>query len=679
MRMPLTRAARASLTALACALTTGLFYRQFFLSRFQLVSGDLADARSFIVILEHWRAVVLGLAPLTSPNFFAPFRGTLGYGEAMSLFAPPYLLFTGLGADRYFAYQLSLILAKAAGFLALYALCRRPLRLSYPASLTAAALFTLSNPAYLASREHCQLTAAAFLPVCAWLFYRFYDRRSLVSLSLACLLSGLLFTTCFYIAWLAGLALLLAAAWLYLLHLPASLTWPKKLSHLLTRPNLPALAVAAVSLALPFALCLAIYLPALAHTGGRTFGEAFVYLRAWPELLDPGPNNLAWGALAARLFDPLRPRTGEFGYGLTPLLALAFLYSAFAHRRNKPLAALSLAAASLSLLTVRYGHHAPWWFVFHFLPGAVALRVPGRAILVSILPISILAAAALDSLTQRLPRRLAFLFPTLLAAALLAEQLNTVDQTGISRATEHSLIDAFPAQVPAGCQVFFALDPTRTDKPAQVDAALLARRVNLPTLNGYFSFLPPNWYLITTDPSYPNQAVNYAFQLGFHQNLCEASFPTHRFLPVPITPGAPYSGQTLRFGLEGDSQPYQSLGWSYAEHGATWTMGSDATLYLQLPPTFSATHLRFSFLAYTPAQHPSLPFSIEMNGTQLGAFTTSAAAPLSRLDIPVPPALLRPLTRIDFLTPNAVSPTSLGLSDDLRRLGLALRTLSLTP
>ncbi len=679
MRMPLTRAARASLTALACALTTAIFYRQFFLSRFQLVSGDLADARSFIVVLEHWRAVVFGLAPLTSPNFFAPFRGTLGYGEAMSLFAPPYLLFTALGADRYLAYQFSLILAKAAGFLALYTLCRRPLRLSYPASLTAAALFTLSNPAYLASREHCQLTAAAFLPVCAWLFYRFYDRRSLVSLAAACLLSGLLFTTCFYIAWLAGLALLLAAAWLYLLHLPASLAWPKKLPHLLTRPNLPALTVAAVSLALPFALCLAIYLPALARTGGRTFGEAFVYLRTFPELLDPGPNNLLWGALAAYLFDPVQPRTGEFGYGLTPLLALAFLYSAFTCRKNKPLAALSLAAASLSLLAVRYGLHAPWRFVFHFVPGAVALRVPGRAILVSLLPISILASAALDSLAHRLPRRLALVLPALLAAALLAEQLNTIDQAGISRATEHSLIDAFAAQAPAACQVFFALDPTRADKPAQVDAALLARRVNVPTLNGYFSFLPPNWYLITTDPSYPNQAVNYAFQLGFHQNLCEASFPTHGFLPVPIVPGASYSGQTLRFGLEGDSQPYQSLGWSYAEHGATWTMGSDATLYLQLAPAFTATHLRLSFFAYTPAQHPSLPFSIELNGARLGAWTSTAAAPLSSFDVPVPAALLRPLTRIDFLTPNSVSPTSLGLSDDLRRLGLALRTLSLTP
>jgi hypothetical protein len=677
--MTLTRAARIWLTALACALATTVFYRQFFLSRFQLVSGDLADARSFIVILEHWRAVVLGLAPLASPNFFAPFRGTLGYGEAMSLFAPPYLLFSGLGADRYLAYQFSLILAKAAGFLALYALCRRPLRLSCLASLTAAALFTLSNPAYLASREHCQLTAAAFLPVCAWLFYRSYDRRSLVSLSAACVLSGLLFTTCFYIAWLTGLFLLLAAAWLFLLHLPASLTWPGKLRHLLTRSNLLPLAIALLSLALPVALCLAIYLPALARTGGRTFGEAFVYLRTFPELLDPGPNNLLWGALAARLFDPLRPRTGEFGYGLTPLLALTFLDSAFANRKNKPLAALSLAAASLSLLTVRYGRYAPWWFAFHFLPGAVALRVPGRAILVSLFPIALLAGAALDSLARRLPRRLALTLPALLAAALLAEQLNSINQAAISRHTEHSLIDSFPRQAPESCQVFFALDPTRTGKAAQVDAALLARRVNVPTLNGYFSFLPPNWYLITTDPSYPQQAVNYAFQLGFRHNLCEASFPTHRFLPIPIAPGAPYSGQTLRFGLEGNSQPYQSLGWSYAEHGATWTMGGDATLFLQLPAAFPATHLRFSFLAYTPAQHPSLSFSIEVNGTQLGAFTTTASAPLSTLDLPVPAALLRPLTRIDFLTPNAVSPTSLGLSDDLRRLGLALRTLALTP
>ncbi len=668
-----------ALLAAACALASVAFlYRAFLASGGDLVAGDLTDARSLIAVLEHWQAVFAGRAPLTSPNFFTPFRGVLGYGEAMSLFAPPFAALKLLGLDPYLAYQLALALVKAAGFCALFALLRRPMSLSRGAALLGAALFTVSNNSYI-SAPHAQLSAVAFLPVAAWLFWRYLDRGSSAPLAAAALIAGLLLTTSFYLAFFSGLAALFA---LLAMALPGVGPGPAALGRLAPRLASDRRALAAASLALlaPLALFLYIYLPALAHTGGRTFGESFVYLRNWWEALDLGPDNLLWGGLVRRWYGPRRPMTGEYGHGIAPVTAVTAALALVMLRRRPAVAVIGFTTAALALVTVKYGSLTPWWFVFRFVPGGQGTRVPGRASHLIGLGAAVLCAAAVDACAKRSQSRRRALIPALFAALLLGEQINIAPVASISRRSEQAVLGRF-GPPPAPCRAFFAWTAGRPDAAGQVDAMLLARLWNVPTMNGYHGFFPPNWYLVRFDDAYLDQARNYAVQLGLTRGLCEADFTRGLWMPVTPEPGAPYTpGRVVHFGSSGDSSPYQAMGWSYSEPGATWTVSSDATLFFRLPPGAAPAFLHASLAGFIDPAHPATRFRVLVNGVEIGAWRAGSDPPWLDFRASIPPAALSgSLARVVFHIDNPRSPAELGMSPDMRRLGVALRALALEP
>jgi hypothetical protein len=81
---------------------------------------------------------------------------------------------------------------------------------------------------------------------------------------------------------------------------------------------------------------------------------------------------------------------------------------------------------------------------------------------------------------------------------LIAEQLNSAQATYIERAPAAARLDA-AKPVPAQCRAFFVLDSRPgaaggdTLYRHNVDAMLLAEYLDLPTINGFSSFNPPDW------------------------------------------------------------------------------------------------------------------------------------------------------------------------------------------
>ncbi len=671
------RWAAAAASALA---VLAVFYRAFFLTGGDLVAGDLADTRSLIAILEHWQAVFAGRAPLASPNFFAPFRGALGFGEAMFLFAPPYAILKLAGLDRYLAFEFTLMLVKGLGFASLYALLRNPMRLSVAPALLGAALFTISSLSYV-SAPHAQLVAEAFVPAAAWLVWRFHERGARWALWLAAAILGLLFSTSFYIAFLAALSMAVAGAiWMVVGEGDGGF---RIMSGKRFAPWGIALAIFTAALC----LFLYIYLPALARSGGRSLGETALYLRGWREALDVGPGNLVWGAVVRRVYDPLRKMTGEYGQGWPPVTALTAAFVAIssivslgktgAAMRHRIVATLGLSCLALYVLTVRFGSIVPWWLVFHLVPGAQGVRVPGRIHHILGIGVAVLCACGLDSLLRG--RRAARIAACALAAFLLVEQINVAPMALIGRGAEDAAFRRF-AQPPPVCRTFFETNPRLPDAAGQVDAMLLARQWNIPTMNGYHGVLPENWYLVRFDDGYFSQAKNYAEQLGIADGLCEADFSDGAWKPVAATEGAPYSaGREIRFGTGGDAAAYQGLGWSYAEPGATWTIGADAALFLRMNHS-PAANLRLAarLIVFTPPQHPGLHFSALVNGRRVGDWWAREGGPSLQCSAAVPAGLIHPgVTRIVIHVDDARSPAELGISFDMRKLGVALRTLKL--
>ncbi|MGH2510960.1 MAG: hypothetical protein ACRDHZ_26650, partial [Ktedonobacteraceae bacterium] len=126
-------------------MSLAIYFHAFFLSHFNLIAGNVGDNRFNIALLEHWNAVAHGQAAFTSPNFFWPERGVLGYADALFLFAPSYILARVAGMDVYLAFELTLIVFKAIGFFSMLWLLRYFVGVNRSVALTGAVVFTLSN------------------------------------------------------------------------------------------------------------------------------------------------------------------------------------------------------------------------------------------------------------------------------------------------------------------------------------------------------------------------------------------------------------------------------------------------------------------------------------------------------------------------------------------------------
>ncbi|MFY9289294.1 MAG: glycosyltransferase family 2 protein [Methylorubrum rhodinum] len=133
-------------------------------------------------------------------------------------------------------------------------------------------------------------------------------------------------------------------------------------------------------------------------------------------------------------------------------------------------------------------------------------------------------------------------------------------------------------------------------------------------------------------------------------------------------------GTTVRFGIEGDGGRYRERGWCSPESGGVWTGDETAALLFALPEAAEPEDLRLDLQVapFTPLGHARQRLGLLIDGTVV--FEGSLAGGETLPPIPVPAAARRSgrLLRLTLHLPDARSPRSLGLSDDVRRLGLYL-------
>src|SRR5262249_43552461 len=151
--------------------------------------------------------------------------------------------------------------------------------------------------------------------------------------------------------------------------------------------------------------------------------------------------------------------------------------------------AITLTVLIIWLASVRWGDFLPWQYVFEYVPGAKAIRVPPRyQILVGFF--------AVLTVTLFLDRSGWFDNPVILAGIatfLLVEQYNLSYGWGQVRKKENWEFTEIPSP-PARCRSFFVVHPEprpswpppiRAAYAAATDGMIIAERFNLPTLNGF--------------------------------------------------------------------------------------------------------------------------------------------------------------------------------------------------
>jgi len=133
-------------------------------------------------------------------------------------------------------------------------------------------------------------------------------------------------------------------------------------------------------------------------------------------------------------------------------------------------------------------------------------------------------------------------------------------------------------------------------------------------------------------------------------------------------------GAAIDFTDKGNSLLYRDKGWSSPEAWGTWTDGSRATLDIRFSGMPKGPVRMYVEKAQTLIHplHPEMPVEVGVNGSHLASWIFDSAG-ISTHQVEIPPGKLRDgKCGITFDIPNPASPAKLGLSDDVRRLGIGI-------
>jgi len=689
---------------MACLASLFIFFREFFESGFNLVAGNVGDNRFLITILEHWLAFARGQAHFTSPNFFWPEHGVLGYSDSLFLFSLPYSVARAAGADHYIAFEITLILFKVAGFISMLWLLRSFIGVGRTVAILGSSLFTISN-SYVVSLGHAQLVTVTLVPLLTGLacgaWRAFGQGQKVAGCTFAGVFGALLalaFFTSFYIAWFTafggGVTIVIAAVmtvvngrrvsalrpWLSLIAARKRIFWTSGITF-------------CVSIA-PF---LVTYLPALKRLGGVSFEEVLLYSAQPIDLLNIGRWNWIWGRpLNAVMLSLDHSIQFEIQSGWPPLtlgMVLIGLIVGLKQRKLndvplKPESRFLLVLMGVSftlcwLLTLKMNSSSswsPWWVIFKFVPGGSAIRIPARFNLVLNVFAIIAGCIVLNNMSRARgsASRMAF---GAVSIFLIAEQINGVPTHVIPRDKEDEILSR-AQRPPADCASFFLAYPAALDRPFyanQMDAMLIARKDNLPTLNGYSSFVPAGWEFLNFDDAYLTRVQKWARAKDATEGLCGLDLRNGSWNSVSFPVSTYVLDSKIDFRKGGNATLYEGEGWSVAEQSGTWTLGEASFLLLHLPtPPNTDLYITFTAQPFAPPLRRTFVEQLFVNDSKIAEWKIEGDARISER-VHIDRALVPlPLVRIEFRSSDPRSPAELGLSIDGRQLSLSLETLTVT-
>jgi hypothetical protein len=447
-----------------------------------------------------------------------------------------------LGVEPFLALSLLAMVLSAISYSFTYLLLRRLDVSVTPASL-AALTFTFSNNLYLKS-FHFQHFAVYYTPIvayCGMLAIGELCRRPVRSYVLggfAGVTYGLLFSSGYYMAWFFGLSLLMFTP------IFGFFAWPQLQAWLRPHPVsvLGLGCVASVGFIAALSIFAVIYSPVLALGGAaRNFDEYLHYAPQPIDILNVGENNLVWSGMirALHLIPDAQLGFNELSIALTPVLQILLLASALISFRpgfwradvsGRISRAVVIASASVCALvfvvTVQINHESLFHLLYVFLPGANAIRVGYRAMIVAnlfaVTAISLTCQQAFRTLRES--RTMWSLVGSGVLMVLLSltvvEQVNLAQVTLLSRKDEREHLGAVSV-APRQCRAFYAASHEDVSEDLQVAAMMIAQAQNLFTLNGYSGFTPPGWDLGATDTAdYEQRVLRWALHRDIAEGLC---------------------------------------------------------------------------------------------------------------------------------------------------------------
>ena len=539
---------RYSKSSVECLLQTGLlgaiFAAGFFgylmhtTDWFRAIPGDLFDARFNSVILEHLFQWVRGEVPsLWSPAFFYPFENVLAFSDNHFGSGWSYILFRLAGLQREYAYLAWFIVGNLLNFWVTFYVFRR-LGFSILAAGVGAFVFTFALPA-LPKEAHAQLTYRFAVPLAFLAMYQFLQSKNI-------------FVFVRVIFWLLIQFLCSIYLGVFLIYLLGIMTvvWilSKKeffFSNWQSGQSYSKAAIAAAWIII-FLLCSAIcsllyqyQIVSLEYGFNRLVGEIKSMIPTLSSYMIADSSLLTKWIGQTFTEVPMRHEHQMFvglGLLLVGMLGIYYIYRGGDHQHLGRISAWTLFG--LIVLTFSINGYSIYR-VLLYLPGVGSVRAVSRIVLVMLLPLSVIAAIAIDGVQQRF-QTWQTRWAMLIALVLLVVVESFFYQpysTGISKWVDrqNELKARLPSYDLKDPIIFVTGNPNDPHIQAvELDGMIFAQDRHLPTLNGY-SGNTPSGYL---DPlpciSFQNRLNSY-FDLFKQSDLNNDSL-ANRVVLVPLVP-----------------------------------------------------------------------------------------------------------------------------------------------
>jgi hypothetical protein len=490
---------------------------------FQMIPGDLGDARFNSVILEHVYQWLTGQArDLWSPGFFYPFNKILAFSDSHLGSFWIYAAARLLGATREWSFQAWLLVGFLLNFVSAYWMLRR-MRFDVLGASCGAFVFAFALPV-LHQEGHAQLGYRFAIPMAVLAWWRIVEQKNLIDAFSLLFWVSVQFLCSIYLGVFLGY-LLVAISLGYFVCKGfgfvdgAKRLEPFKLPDLRGVRDVALICLSLVACGLVIWMLVQYQSVSAEYRLSRPIEALEPLIPRFSSYLLADQSGLtSWIGKSVRSF-PTRPEHQMFiGVGVL-LFLLVGLFSVVSKRylsvesyRVGIVSALSILI--LVAVTVVVNGSSLYFLVIQ-LPGLDAIRAVSRIILVMLLPVSILVAVGVDYLRRQVTSVVGYFVLALVAMMVIsaetvfykphqaARETWTMRQAGLNH-----LIGKPPSE---GSVIYLT---QRKEEPfylAELDAMIYAQDHKLKALNGYSGSTPPGYV-------YPEPCVSVADRLaGYFQ------------------------------------------------------------------------------------------------------------------------------------------------------------------
>jgi hypothetical protein len=645
-----------------------------------------------VSLLEHWHNVFNGLAQWNLPNYFFPNHDVLGYNDGYFIYGIFYSMIRSFfGLDPFASSELVNMLVKNIGFISFFLVCTRIFVSPVGLSCFGALIFTLSNNSY-AHSGHQQLLSVSFAPVMALLLWESWrsfvlsriGRFTVFGSSAGIFLSAWLLTA-FYMAWFFIFYFTFLIVVILVMSKKASITYV--FAHIkLNAGAITIVTVVSVISVIPFVI---VYMQKALETGMHSFGVTLSYVPHIYDIVNVGPNNILFGPIYGDIVTTICHNCDvtfhELTTGITPFLMILFgyccikMFKSSEHINNRELLTGMLITTIFTWgLSLQSNGVTGWYFVYHFFPGAKAVRVVSRYQIFLTAPIIVLVVTNSVDLIKKMP----WFVKMIVVCFFIVENMNT-GSVGLNRQSMiHKTLVTAPA--PKECKSFFALPAVfSTEKdvngalyPNNVVPMMIAELNHIPTINGVASFLPPLWSLSQQDRmDYLNHVDTYIYQQDL-SNVCMLDLGTKQWQTAWDqfeNTDAPICHQSVNFTTPTEMSSQFLQGFAGVESIGRWSGGKRGSFICKIVGEQHFNKVMLTTHGYTPQkliQH----VQISINDGQYIEFTYSNDKPdnIIVLDLPKDG---NDFVKILFKFPDAVSPKMMKDGADFRSLAISVKSI----